>query len=94
MRYNMHIVLSTLVAAMLGACGGGGGGGNGPVQTRNAANALTDIAGQDANSEPVPIDDPAVVENDILTVFGDADGVPTAVEDGDTAADVIRRAGR
>ena len=91
MKYTMQIVLLTLVAGMLGACGGSG---NGPVQTRNAVNALTDIAGQDANSEPDPLDDAVSVEDDILTVFGDADGVPTEVEDGDTAVDVIRRAGR
>lgn len=54
---------------------------------------LEKLSGQAANSEAGPINDAVKLKSDITSLFGDADGEPILVEDGDSVQDVIDRTG-
>ncbi len=65
-------------------------GGDMPVETQGV---LSGFADKPADSEPINIDMPDNLQNDIEVLFGNADAQPLAVEANDTLQDLIKRAG-
>jgi hypothetical protein len=85
------ITASALLLALLSACNNDNGGGGGtPPPT--SSNQLQSIASNNGTAEAAAITDQASLQQDIISLFGNADGEPVPVNSGDSLQDVINRA--
>ena len=80
-----------LTTILLAACNSGSNNGN---QNGEVFNDLTTISNVPADGDPVEIFDPGSLEQDIVSLFGDADDEPLEVESGDSVQDIVDRGGR
>lgn len=84
------ITASALLFALLSACDNNNGGGGGTPPT--SSNQLQSIASNNGTAESAAITDQASLQQDIISLFGNADAEPVPVNSGDSLQDVINRA--
>ncbi|MEZ5450226.1 MAG: hypothetical protein R3E89_15085 [Thiolinea sp.] len=77
------IIPSLLLLSLLSACGGSDGGNASRVQA---------IATAPGTAEPTDVNDPGGLQQDLISVFGNPDGEPVAVNSGDNLQTVLNRA--
>ena len=81
------ISLSTLQGCFNSSSSNNSGGGT------MVENQLKTLSSPQADSEPGPIADATSLQNDISSLFSDADSEPVDIEDGDSLDDVFNRTG-
>ncbi|MBO0612521.1 hypothetical protein [Thiothrix fructosivorans] len=92
---------STVLLALLTACGGGSGsnamtetgnGSNTGGTTSTSASRVQVIANAPMTAQATDVTDPAGLQQDLISVFGAADSNPVPVNSGDTVQTLISRA--
>lgn len=89
----MKIKLITIsIVSLLGLSGCfNGSSNNNDIKISSEKAGVQAYSTKNETDEPVAIDDAAMLRSDISTLFGNPDGEPVAVGDGDTVQDVIDR---
>ena len=95
-KMGVSSVLCIALTSLLSACGSGGdGGGNtgGDPPLPPASTSLTriqDLVNAIADTDPIPVTDPVGLQQDLNSVFGQADSDPIEVNGSDNAAMVVQ----
>ena len=84
---KINIITISMVSLLgLSACNNSSSNNDNPAQTN-----VESYSSQNPGSKSLTIADADMLKSDLNTLFGEADGEPKAVEDGDSIQDVINR---